>query len=274
MEPARLDGQVAIVTGASRGVGRAIAERLAAAGARVAVVARSADQIADVASSIVAAGGKAVGIAADVTDARAVEALVGRARDELGAPTLLVNNAGSWSAAGPVEEADPEAWWADVEVSLKGTFLCCRAVLPAMLAAGTGRIVNLSSGAALSPQPFMTAYASAKTAVLRFTDSLAAELDGRGVLVFAITPGFVRTELVEGMATSPAGRRYLPRLAERRDSLEPERAAELVAEIASGRLDPLAGRFLHVLDDMDELLRRADEIRERDLYALRLRAPD
>jgi NAD(P)-dependent dehydrogenase (short-subunit alcohol dehydrogenase family) len=274
MEPARLDGQVAIVTGAGRGVGRVIAERLAAVGAGVAVVARSADQIAEVASSIGDAGGRAEAIPADVTDERAVETLLERVRDELGTPALLVNNAGSWSTAGPVEESDPGAWWNDVEVSLRGTFLCVRAVLPDMLAAGEGRIVNVSSGAAVSPQPFMTAYASAKAAVLRFTDSLAAELEGRGVLAFAITPGFVRTELVEEMAASPAGRRYLPRLADRRDSLEPNRAATLVAEIASGRLDPLAGRFLHVLEDMDGLLRRADEIRERDLYALRLRTPE
>ena len=119
----------------------------------------------------------------------------------------------------------------------------------------------------------MTAYASSKAAVLRFTDSLAAEIEGSGVLAFCITPGFVRTQLVERVAASDEGRRSLPQLGEREDALEPERAARLVADIASGRLDALSGRFLHVLDDIDDLLRRVDEITEHDLYVLRLRTP-
>ncbi len=129
----------------------------------------------------------------------------------------------------------------------------------------------MSSYAAASPQPYLTAYAAAKAAVLRFSDSLACELDGRGVLVFAITPGFVRTRLVEQAAQSDSARRYRPELAARTDVLAAEEAGRLVCDIATGRLDLLAGRFLHVLDDVDDLLRRADEIKERDLYTLRLR---
>jgi NAD(P)-dependent dehydrogenase (short-subunit alcohol dehydrogenase family) len=265
-----LAGQVAIVTGAGRGVGRAISQELAAAGAAVAVSARSRDEIEAVADSIVRAGGRAAAIAADVTHPEAVNSLVAETETRLGAPTLLVSNAGTWRHVGPLADADPEDWWGDVEVSLKGTFLCARAVLPGMLARSRGRIVAVSSFAAIAPRPYTTAYASAKAAVLRVIDSLAAELEGTGVRAFAITPGFVRTELVESVAASEAGRRYLPELADRQDALEPERAGQLVVEIASGRLDPLAGRFLHVLDDVDELLARADEIAEQDLYTLRL----
>jgi NAD(P)-dependent dehydrogenase (short-subunit alcohol dehydrogenase family) len=266
---AALQGQTAIVTGAGRGVGRAVAIGLAAAGASVAAAARSRDELGEVVATIEAAGGRAAAVPTDVTDAVAVEELAAAAA-ALGPVTLLVNNAGSWGQVGPVAGSDAELWWRDVEVNLRGTYLCTRAVLPAMLAAGRGRIVNVSSYAAVAARPYLTAYASSKAAVLRFTDSLAGELEGTGVLAFAITPGLVRTQLLEGVTGSDAGRRFLPELGERDDVLEPERAAALVAEIAAGRLDPLAGRFVHVLDDVGELLRRADEIAGRDLYTLRL----
>ncbi len=240
-------------------------------GAAVTVAARSRDEIEDVTAAIVRGGGQSIAVPTDVTRDQAVDMLVQQVEATFGPPTLLVNNAGSLEHVGPVAEADPAAWWHDVEVSLKGTFLCTRAVLPAMLRHGRGRIVNISSYAAVGPGPYMTAYASAKAAVLRFTDSLAAELEPSGVRVFSVTPGFVRTQLIERAAGSDLGRRFLPQLAERGDALDPERAARLVADIASGRLDSLSGRFLHVLDNVDDLLRRADEIAEHELYVLRLR---
>jgi NAD(P)-dependent dehydrogenase (short-subunit alcohol dehydrogenase family) len=237
------------------------------------VAARTARELDALAREVDAAGGRALAVPADVTDAAAVEALVAAAGDAFGAPTLLVNNAGAWRHVGPLAEADPEAWWGDVEVTLRGAFLCTRAVLPAMLAAGAGRIVNVASYAAIRPQPYATGYASGKAALLRLTDSLAAELAGTGVVCLAVTPGFVRTDLVEALAGSPAGRAYLPALAERQDALPPERVAELVVEVASGRLDALAGRFVHVLDDTARLAADADAIVADDLYALRLRLP-
>jgi NAD(P)-dependent dehydrogenase (short-subunit alcohol dehydrogenase family) len=263
-----LHGQVAIVTGAGRGVGRAVAAALARSGAAVALASRSADELQSAARELERIGAEALAVPTDVVDEKAVANLVAEASQRLGPPALLVNAAGSWSHVGPVEVADRDVWWSDIEVSLKGTFLCTREVLPGMISRGAGRIVNVSSYAAVVPMPYASAYAAGKAAVLRFSDSLAAELDGSGVLVFAVTPGFVRTRLVEQVASSPAGRRYLPELGERDDELEPERAGKLVSDIATGRLDPLAGRFLHVLDDVEELLDRVDEITERDLYRL------
>jgi NAD(P)-dependent dehydrogenase (short-subunit alcohol dehydrogenase family) len=267
-----LRDQVAIVTGGGRGVGRAIADALADSGAAVALAARSEAEVGSVAAAIKERGGRALAHPADVTDERAVADLVATVAARLGPPALLVNAAGTWTEVGPVERADPEAWWRDVEVSLKGTFLCSRAVVPSMTSQGRGRIVNVASHAGVRPRPYATAYASAKAAVLRFTDSFAAELEGRGVHVFAISPGFVRTRLIDELAASEGGRTYLPQLATRGDAVEPERAGRLVVEIATGRLDPLAGRYLHVLDDVDDLLRRSTEIGERDLYTLRLRS--
>ena len=266
-----LAGEVAIVTGASRGVGRAVAEGLASAGASVALAARTQEALQDVAAEIERLDGLAEVVVTDVTDPVAVERLVARTEQTLGPPALLVANAGSWRQVGPLWEAKPEDWWQDVEVTLRGAFLCARAVLPPMLERRRGRIVTVSSYAAIRPGPWASAYATAKAGLLRMTDSLAAELDGTGVLAFAIAPGFARTDLVESVAGSAAGRRYLPALGEREDIVPPERTARLVARIASGELDDLAGRFLHALDDVDELRSRAEELRRDDLYVLRLR---
>jgi NAD(P)-dependent dehydrogenase (short-subunit alcohol dehydrogenase family) len=264
---ARLQGQVAIVTGAGRGVGRAIAEALAAEGAAVALAARSEPELAEVARQLA----RAVAVPTDVTRAADVARLVETTEHELGPPTLLVAGAGTWGHVGPAWEGDPEAWWRDVEVTLRGAYLCARAVLPGMVARGSGRIVALASYAATGPRPYSSGYASGKVALLRFVDSLAAEVGDHGVSVFAITPGFVRTRLVEDVARSEDGRRWLPELAERPDALEPERAGRLVVELARGRADALSGRFLHVLDDLDDLIARADEISRDDLYALLFR---
>jgi NAD(P)-dependent dehydrogenase (short-subunit alcohol dehydrogenase family) len=264
---ARLDGQVAIVTGAGRGVGRAIASALADAGATVALAARSERELTAAAASIPAA----LAVPTDVTQAADVDRLVARAERELGFPTLLVAAAGTWDHVGPAWDGDPDDWWRDVEVTVRGAYLCVRRVLPGMVGRRTGRIVLLSSYAANGPRPYSSGYASGKAALLRLADSLAAEVREHGITVFAISPGFVRTRLVENAALSRPGRRWLPELAAREDALDPALAGRLVAELATGRADALSGRFVHVLDDLDELVERAHEISRDDLYALRFR---
>ncbi len=146
-----LAGQVAIVTGGGRGIGRAIAQALAAAGASVAGVARSADQLAETVSSITSANGRAIALTADVMDQSAIEHAVAQTEQQLGPVDLLVNNAGSLVAIGPLWEADPKEWWRDMEINLRGTFLCARAVLPSMVARRHGRIINTSAAALLDP---------------------------------------------------------------------------------------------------------------------------
>jgi NAD(P)-dependent dehydrogenase (short-subunit alcohol dehydrogenase family) len=264
------DPTVAVVTGGGRGVGRAVALRLARDGARVAVLARSVDELAETVSLVEDAGGVAHAVSVDVTDAGAVSKAF-RAVDRTHGPVeLLVNNAGTAAALGPAWEVDPEDWWRDVETSVRGAFLCSRAVLPGMLERGRGRVVNMSSYVAARPSPYLSAYAAAKAAILSFTEALAAETRDAGVTVFAVTPGHVRTAMVRNMLESDEGRRWLPDVANS-TPVDADRVADVVAFLASGRGDALTGRFLHALDDVEALAGRADEIVADDLYAVRLR---
>src|SRR5262249_24069330 len=175
-----LTGRVAIVTSGGQGIGRAIAQSLAAAGAGVGVVARTRERIKETVDMIGSAGHRSIALAGDVTDPGAVDEIAARVLAELGPVDLLVNNAASAAAIGPVWEVDPREWWRDVEVNLRGPFLFCRAILPGMIARRSGRIVNLSSYVANGPASYMSSYAYSKAALLRLTDTLAAETRQHG----------------------------------------------------------------------------------------------
>ena len=235
----------AVVTGGTRGIGRAIADSLERAGWEVAVWSR------------------ATGV--DVTDHQAVEAA---ARDAEPVD-LLVANAGTIEAVGPPWEVDVDAWRRDLETSALGTFHCARSVMPGMIERRGGRIVTLASGVAVRPSPYQSGYAAGKAAVLSLTESLSALGAEHGVTVFAIFPGYVRTDMTREMHRAAAGQPWADKLLWGR-ALDPALTARLVLFLASGRGDALSGRCLHAMDDVEELTRRADEVRERDLYVPRL----
>jgi NAD(P)-dependent dehydrogenase (short-subunit alcohol dehydrogenase family) len=273
----KIRGQVAIVTGASRGIGRAIAQRCAEEGAKVALVARSASQLEEVASQIREGGGVALAIAADVTDHTAIKTMARRVEAELGPIDLLVNNAGVFYCIGPTWEVDPETWWTDVTINTLGVFLCCREVVPGMVARRKGRVINLIGGGTDMPLPYGSAYATSKAAVMRFTETLAVELREHGVKVFALRPGFVRTDMSEYQLTEE-GRHWLPNTAQRFEDekdVPPTEAANLAVEFASGRFDALTGRYIRVNDykgdDLDQVEAQIPEILEKDLRTLRMR---
>jgi NAD(P)-dependent dehydrogenase (short-subunit alcohol dehydrogenase family) len=245
----------AFITGASRGVGQELARALAEAGYDVALAARS--DLSETAGLVGAEGRRALSVELDVTDAVGVEKAIARVEQELGPLDLVVNNAGTDLAIAPLWEADPDEWWADVDVHLRGTFLVCRAVLPEMLERGAGRIVNVSSNAAIRPSPYNSAYGAAKAAILNLTESLAASLEGTGVYAFAISPGYVKTAMTERLLEVQAEKGWFPHL-EGRDTLDPALAGRLVVELASGKADRLSGRYFHALDDLDEILASAE----------------
>jgi NAD(P)-dependent dehydrogenase (short-subunit alcohol dehydrogenase family) len=211
----------------------------------------------------------------DITDQAAVEALVSDVESELGPIDLLVNNAGIIGDYGPAWEADPTLWWRVMEVNVLGPFLCVRAVVPGMIARRRGRIVNLSSGAGMNHFPHGSAYAVSKAAVTRFTENLAGEVEPYGIAVFNLSPGTVRTAMTEYVLNSPTGQKWQPQLRQVFDQghdVSPDEAARLTVYLASGQADALTGRYLRVGDDIPDLVSRATEIKERDLYKMRLRS--
>ena len=196
MSPDPVGGpRVAVVTGGASGIGLAIAERLAAEDHAVAVFDRNGDAAGAAADKIAAAGGTALGIAVDVTDRAGIEAGVAEVRAGLGRPTVLVNSAGL-DGFDPFLKITPEKWDRILAVNLTGTFNACQAVVPDMVEARWGRIVNISSSSAHSGQPLMTHYVAAKAGVIGFTKALALELGPKGITVNTIPPGFIDTPML------------------------------------------------------------------------------
>ena len=261
---------VALVTGGSKGVGRAVAAGLGAAGFAVAVLARSAQSLEETRALLAADGVPVAACVADVRDPAAVASAVAAAEQELGPISTVVNNAGTSLAVGPLWEVDPCDWRADVETTLGGAFNVCRSVIPGMIARGQGRILNVSSYAGLRAAPYQSAYGCAKAGLASLTESLAVSLAPHGIRAFTVTPGFTRTGLTKQLTESPAGRRWLPEL-QGRDSLDPDLFVRLTVTVALGGADILSGRFLHALDDIDELVNRFAEVETAELYAPRLR---
>jgi NAD(P)-dependent dehydrogenase (short-subunit alcohol dehydrogenase family) len=275
--PIDLTGQVALVTGGSQGLGRAFALALAAAGAQVAVMARTAAPLAETVQLIERAGGRALAIPGDVSIPDEVACMVTTTEQQLGPVDILVNNAGFHvpGSLGYDWEVDPEGWWHTFEINLRGPFLCARAVLPGMIQRQRGRIINVSSGTAYTPIPLMDALCASKAALTHWTRCLAATTQAHGIVVFAFGPGSVRTPGREYLAMAPevpqeVGDRFREGFRQGLD-IPIDRAAQMLLFLVSGSVDALSGRFLRVQDKEEELVRRAEEIQREDLHILTLR---
>jgi len=208
-----------------------------------------------------------IAVPADVSDPESVKDMVGQVEAALGPITLLVNNAGAAGPLGSFWENDPDHWWHCHEVNLRGPMLCCRQIVPGMITRKNGRIINVASvGGCLALQD-LSAYVTSKTALIRFSEQLALELEPYGLGVFSIHPGAVRTAMVE------EARHIVPVVQQTLDANEvkPDVAADLVLFLASGKADALSGRFFSVDEDAQEIVRRASEVRDKNLYLLRLR---
>jgi NAD(P)-dependent dehydrogenase (short-subunit alcohol dehydrogenase family) len=262
-----LAGLNAIVTGGGRGIGRAIAEMLAAEGAVVSVLARSERELRETVSVIERTGGHAHAFAVDVTDASALTDAI----QSIGVVDILVNNAATIGPFGPVWETDPEVWWRAMDVNVRGPLLAMHAVLPGMVQRRRGRVINLVTG--MAPMAYYSGYLASKTTLVRLTECVALELKPYGVTAFSMAPGTIRTAMTEHSLNSPEGQKWLPwfrRIFDEGLDLPVERPARLAVTLASGKLDALTGRYLTPYDDLDFLLSNIADIEKDYLYTLRV----
>jgi 3-oxoacyl-[acyl-carrier protein] reductase len=193
------NSKTALVTGAARGIGLAIASRLAADGARVAVLDIDAKAAEAAAKKV---GGGAISISADVTKAADVDAAIRRVIDTWGRLDILVNNAGITGRSFPIQELSDEDWSRVIAADLTSVFLCCRAAIKVMLGQGSGRIINIASIAGKEGNPTLVPYSAAKAGVIGLTKALAKEVCTKGILVHAIAPAVIGTELLQQMEQS------------------------------------------------------------------------
>ena len=258
-----LEGAVAVVTGAGRGFGKVVAERFAEAGATVCLVARTGSDIEVVAAGIRNNGGTAKTYAMDVTEGDRVAEAFHEIDRDLGPVSVLVNNAGTLNALGPLWETDPYLWWRDLETHLRGTLLCSHAALAGMVPRGSGRIVNVGGMLGQRGEPYSTAYTCAKAAMYRLTECLSNELTDSGVTVFCMSPAPVVTNMTRWLMESEEGRRWLPEFAALSDDewMAPDVGAELAHRLAVGR----CGRSVRPRVPRDARPRSTDRRSRRDL---------
>jgi NAD(P)-dependent dehydrogenase (short-subunit alcohol dehydrogenase family) len=265
--------RTAVVTGAGRGIGRAIAQAVARDGMAVAVVARTASELDETVQLIAAAGGSARAWTADVTDEPRVRQTFREIEQQMGSIDVLVNNAGVLGPIGPFVDGDLQEWMRALDVNLRGAVVCAHAVAPQMIDRRRGRIINVASGGGTVPITYFSSYVTGKTALIRFTECFADELAPHHVFAFSVGPGTVRTAMSEHSLTSPEGQKWLPwfrRIFDERLDLPAERAAGLVSRLASGGCDALSGCFITPLDDVDAMLRDVPRIQREHLHSLRL----
>jgi NAD(P)-dependent dehydrogenase (short-subunit alcohol dehydrogenase family) len=249
-----LKGKVAVVTGASRGVGQRIAVRLGQLGAAVALLARGEAGLEGTRQELAAKGARALVVPVDLAMPQSVQQVKGIVEGELGIPSILVNAAGVFGPIDLIKDSDPDAWIETILINTVASYLTCRAFVGGMIEAGWGRIVNVTSAAALhEPGPVNSAYGTSKAALNQFTRHLASELKGTGVTANVIHPGDVKTAM---WAEIKAGAERLGNVADayaqwvnwvqETGGDDPEKAADLVEELTSGDAAEINGRFLWI----------------------------
>jgi NAD(P)-dependent dehydrogenase (short-subunit alcohol dehydrogenase family) len=239
-----------LITGGSRGIGGAIAEHLAGRGAAVGIIARNQDDLQDAAAALREAGGNVCALACDVRDRGSLEAVVSRIAANLGGLDALVCAAGQLRGIGPMAMREPDAWWEDVEVALRGAHHAIRACLPRLRESGRASISVLVGPGHEGPLPFATGYGCAQAALVRLVESLGRELRPENVPVYAVNPGLVPTGVVRGLIDTNEGRRWLPQFNEafaEGKEVDASVAAEMVAWLIERRPAELNGRVVAAL---------------------------
>ena len=276
----QLKDKVALITGAGRGIGRAIAIAYAREGAQLALAARSLDELEETAQAAESLGAATCIIGVDVTDRAAVDEMARRSLARFGRLDILVNNAGIVGPVGALEDNDVESWIRTIQVNLVGTYLCCRAVIPALAAAGGGKIINLSGSGSTSAPYHLSAYGSSKAAIIRLTEILSLELADKNIQVNALGPGSIHTRMWEEITdrAQAAGDTELYEFGQQvtgGGGASIERAAELAVWLAGQASGDLSGRLVHaVTDDFPNLPPRIPDIMASNIYTLRRVEPE
>ena len=243
-----LEGKIALVTGASRGMGRAIALKLGRMGARVAVNYVAVDpqnekDAQEVVAALAAAGAESFAVEADVRDGEAVKRMIDQVVEKWGGLHILVNNAGITKDTLLLRMSEQQ--WDDVlDINLKGTFLCSKHALKAMIRGGWGRIISLASIAGVIGNPGQTNYSASKGGIIAFTKSLAREVGSRGITVNAVAPGYIRTQMTD-VLPEEIRNKFVEMIALRRAG-EPEEVAELVGFLASERAGYITAQVIGI----------------------------
>lgn len=258
MAEAMGERRTALVTGGSRGIGAEIARQLCDAGYGVVITGRDADRLAEAAEGI-----GAIPVVSDAAEPGAPARAVSKVIEHFGHLDLLVNNAGTGGPGGPLLYRSVDDWWDVLRTNLYGPMAFMHEALPGMVERGSGLVINIGSYGAVRPVPGNSPYSTSKAALARLTDSVAAELAGTGVVVLCVSPGLVDTDMTRRAGVFDD----VP--AEAWDPIQ--RIGKLVRALADRRdVVRLSGRFLHVRDDLDEILEHIDEIERDGLYQLGL----
>jgi NAD(P)-dependent dehydrogenase (short-subunit alcohol dehydrogenase family) len=279
----KLQNLVTIVTGASQGLGRAIAEAFVKEGAHVTICARDATLLETVRSrlkELARSSQRVLAYAGDVSSQDQMQELFQRIEQEIGLVGVLVNNAGVYGPKGPSESVDLEEWSRALEINLLGTFIPTRFAIDQMKKKGSGKIINLSGGGATNPLPRLSAYAASKAAVVRLTETLAEELREHSIMVNAIAPGALNTRLLdEVLEAGPelVGSEFYEKALKQRETggAPIEKGVALCVYLASSASDGITGKLISALwDPWENLGELRSELEKSDIYTLRRIVPE
>jgi NAD(P)-dependent dehydrogenase (short-subunit alcohol dehydrogenase family) len=277
-----LKGRNAVITGASQGLGAAIAERFVQEGASVLICARSEAALAETTRKLremADEGQHVLATVCDVADETSVDSMIGQALAQLGHVDILVNNAGVYGPMGPIEEVDWQEWKDAMTINVMGTIYPCRVLVPHMKDRGYGKIINLSGGGATNPLPRISAYAASKAAVVRFSETLAEELRGLGIDVNAVAPGALNTRLMDQLLDAgpeKVGKAFYDRMKKVSESgtTPLEVGASLCAYLASAASDGITAKLISAAwDPWAELQEHRADLDQSDIYTLRRIVP-
>jgi len=270
----KLKGKTAIITGASRGIGKVIAEAFAKEGCDLTIASRNFDEISETAKEL-KKHADVLPVKCDVSNTADVEAMVKKTFDHFKKIDILVNNAGIYGPIGCFIENDIELWKKTVDINLIGTAICTRLVLPHMVKAKRGKIINLSGGGSGGlPQPTISAYVTSKMAVVRFTEVIADEVKEHNIQVNSIAPGAVNTRLLDQIlaAGDKVDKKFLERSMKQLETggTPPEKAAKLALFLASEESDGITGKLLSaVWDDYRSFPGKLREVRDSQIYTVK-----